>query len=121
MSKPKAPASSSPDLPPALLTPEAAARFLAVSTRHLRDLTRDGVLPYVNVGRHERETRRYLREDLEAFIAGRRRQHGAHDKRTMPRVAEEDMSPTAQKFLVLLREKMAEMRDPSPKRRRAKT
>src|SRR5688500_13899779 len=52
----------------ALLTPEEAARELAVSTKHLRNLTE---IPYVNIGVGTRERRRYKPEDLEAFIEAR--------------------------------------------------
>ena len=54
------------------MRPEEAARFLAISTRQLRDLTRAGSIRYVNIGQRDRETRRYTAEDLEAFIEERK-------------------------------------------------
>ncbi|MGE3932391.1 MAG: helix-turn-helix domain-containing protein [Rhodospirillaceae bacterium] len=46
-----------------LLTPEAAARHLAVSTRLLRRLVASGTLPFVLVSRRKR----FRLDDLEAF------------------------------------------------------
>lgn len=51
-----------------LLTPQQAAELLAVSTRHLRDITSAGLVRYVNIGVRDRETRRYRMVDLEAYV-----------------------------------------------------
>ncbi|UHD46596.1 helix-turn-helix domain-containing protein [Aureimonas altamirensis] len=61
-----------PTLSAALLTPQDAAQYLAISTRQLRDLSRAGCLRYVNIGLRDRETRRYAPEDLDAFIQERK-------------------------------------------------
>lgn len=56
----------------ALMTPQEAADFLSVSTKHLRRLTDEGAIRYVNIGTGlRRETRRYTAEDLREFIEGR--------------------------------------------------
>ncbi len=49
-----------------------AARFLAVSTRHLQTLTKEGSMPSVRVGRRGV---RYARQDLVEFVS-RHRQAG---------------------------------------------
>ncbi|WP_081870621.1 helix-turn-helix domain-containing protein [Shinella sp. DD12] len=55
-----------------LLTPEAAASQLGISTRQLRDLTDEGQLRWINIGLgKKRPTRRYTPADLEAFIEER--------------------------------------------------
>lgn len=60
-----------------LLTPAEAAKFLSVSTKHLRSLTMGGHLRYVNIGTGaHREQRRYALGDLEAFIETRTRLGG---------------------------------------------
>lgn len=52
----------------ALLTPAEAARELRISTKHLRALTRAGLIRYVNIGLgQKRESRRYHPEDLRQF------------------------------------------------------
>lgn len=56
----------------ALLTPRQAAAQLAISSRQLRDLSLDGEIPFINVGRGDRHARRYEMSDLEAFKAERR-------------------------------------------------
>lgn len=64
-----------------LLTPKAAAALLAISTRQLRDLTIDGQIPFVDVGRGtKRPSRRYDPADIEAFKAARK-------TRAAPRIA----------------------------------
>jgi excisionase family DNA binding protein len=57
----------------ALLTPEQAASELGISDRQLRDLSSDGAIPFINVGRGNRPARRYEPSDIEAFKAERRR------------------------------------------------
>jgi excisionase family DNA binding protein len=52
----------------ALLSTAAAAGFLGISERQLRELIRGGKLPYVNVGLAERPAYRLRPADLEAFI-----------------------------------------------------
>jgi excisionase family DNA binding protein len=42
-----------------------AARFLAVSTRHLQNLTKDGMVPHVRFGKRGV---RYTRQDLVEFV-----------------------------------------------------
>ncbi len=61
-----------------LMTPAEAAKFLAISTRQLRNLTTSGAIAYINIGRFDRETRRYRSDDLEAFVTSRRRQRHAN-------------------------------------------
>ncbi|ASR12116.1 hypothetical protein CHY08_34215 (plasmid) [Rhizobium leguminosarum bv. viciae] len=55
-----------------LLTPERAAEELGISGRQLRDLTADGKIPFIDVGRGGRPARRYDPTDIEAFKAERR-------------------------------------------------
>jgi len=57
-----------------LLTPAQASKALGISDRQLRELTDDGALPFINVGRGEKRLfRRYDPADIEAFKAARRR------------------------------------------------
>ncbi|WP_248127312.1 helix-turn-helix domain-containing protein [Brucella pituitosa] len=55
-----------------LLTPEQAAEALSISVRHLLYLTKDGEIPFVNVGRGQRTIRRYDPADIQAFIESRK-------------------------------------------------
>jgi len=55
----------------ALLSVAAAAARLCVSERQVRDLIRDGKLPYVNVGLGTQPAYRLRPADLEAFILQR--------------------------------------------------
>lgn len=55
-----------------LLTPEQAAEALSISERHLLYLTKDGEIPFVNVGRGQRTIRRYDPADIQAFIESRK-------------------------------------------------
>ncbi|MCV0379031.1 MAG: helix-turn-helix domain-containing protein [Nitratireductor sp.] len=57
----------------ALMTPAEAAAQLGISSRQLRDLTTDGEIPFVNIGRGERATRRYDPIDIAAFIMARKK------------------------------------------------
>lgn len=66
------PSSSRADEPQNLLTPQEAAERLAISTRQLRDLTQDGCIRFVNIGRGARLTRRYDPDDLAAFVEERK-------------------------------------------------
>ncbi|MBX5112738.1 helix-turn-helix domain-containing protein [Rhizobium lentis] len=51
-----------------LLLPAEAAEQLRISQRQLRDLTDDGLLRWINVGRgSKRATRRYTQEDIDEF------------------------------------------------------
>ncbi|TGP86409.1 DNA-binding protein [Mesorhizobium sp. M2D.F.Ca.ET.223.01.1.1] len=55
-----------------LLTPAQAASFLAVTPKHLLDLTNEGALRWVNIGLSgKRPTRRYRHDDLTDFIEKR--------------------------------------------------
>ncbi|WP_430694899.1 helix-turn-helix domain-containing protein [Mesorhizobium montanum] len=55
-----------------LLSPAQAAAILAVTTKHLLELTNEGALRWVNIGLDgKRPTRRYKREDLSEFIEKR--------------------------------------------------
>ncbi len=55
-----------------LLTPKDAAARLAISVQQLKDLTDDGLLRWVNIGRgNKRPTRRYTEVDLDEFIERR--------------------------------------------------
>jgi excisionase family DNA binding protein len=55
-----------------LLTPEKAAEELGISGRQLRDLSADGKIPFIDVGRGGRPARRYDPADIQAFISERR-------------------------------------------------
>lgn len=70
----------------ALLTPEDAARELAISTKQIRALTCAGEIRYINIGLGaKRETRRYAHADLEQFREKRSCQSiNAQDKRPTP-------------------------------------
>ncbi|MCB5203263.1 helix-turn-helix domain-containing protein [Neorhizobium sp. T786] len=51
-----------------LLTPAEAAGQLRISERQLRDLTDDGLLRWINVGRgKKRAARRYAQQDIDEF------------------------------------------------------
>ncbi|WP_352560728.1 helix-turn-helix domain-containing protein [Mesorhizobium sp. M0025] len=55
-----------------LLTPAEAAEFLAVTPKHLLELTNEGALRWVNIGLEgKRPTRRYKQDDLAEFIGKR--------------------------------------------------
>ena len=55
-----------------LLTPTQAAEFLAVTPKHLLELTNEGAVRWVNIGLEgKRPTRRYRQDDLAEFIAKR--------------------------------------------------
>ena len=60
-----------PTYPTRLLTPKEAAGFLAISTRTLSRIVKQGGLPVVRVG----GSNRFTMPDLEAYI-GRRRVAG---------------------------------------------
>lgn len=52
----------------ALLTTAEVAKQLRISPRHLRDLTNDGLLRRINVGRGKnRSVARYTQEDIDEF------------------------------------------------------
>lgn len=56
-----------------LLTPDEAARELAVSQKQLKALTGAGKIRYINIGLgRKRETRRYDPADIERFKEARR-------------------------------------------------
>lgn len=55
-----------------LLTVKQAAEALAISVRHLINLSEDGEIPFVNVGRGTRKIRRYDPADIEAFTSQRK-------------------------------------------------
>ncbi|WP_425374522.1 helix-turn-helix domain-containing protein [Mesorhizobium waimense] len=55
-----------------LLTPVQAAELLAVTPKHLLELTNEGALRWVNIGLEgKRPIRRYKQEDLAEFIEKR--------------------------------------------------
>ena len=55
-----------------LLTPAQAAEFLAVTPKHLLELTNEGALRWVNIGLEgRRPTRRYKQDDLAEVIEKR--------------------------------------------------
>ena len=64
---------SGPTYPTRLLTPKEAAGFLAISTRTLTRIVKQGELPVVRVG----GSNRFTMPDLEVYV-GRRRATG-HD------------------------------------------
>ena len=52
-----------------LLTPQQAAKLLAISVKQLRDLSHEGLISFVNIGLGtKRPTRRYLPQDIDDFI-----------------------------------------------------
>lgn len=57
-----------------LLTPAQVRAELGISDRQLRDLTDDGALPFINIGRGSRRAARYDPSDIEAFKAQRKNQ-----------------------------------------------
>ena len=59
---------TTPTSPTRLLTPKEAANFLAISTRTLSRIVKQGELPVVRVG----GSNRFTMPDLEAYIARRR-------------------------------------------------
>jgi excisionase family DNA binding protein len=59
------------DLGEPLLTPPAAAALLCVRTSWIYDAARRGHVPYLRVGKHVR----FLRSDLEQWVAGQRARH----------------------------------------------
>ena len=55
-----------------LLTIQQAAERIATSERQLREFVRDGLIPYVNMGRGgKRPAYRFRPDDLDAFIGER--------------------------------------------------
>lgn len=51
-----------------LFMPAEAARYLGISVKQLRDITKNGSITYINVGLgNKREARRYDITDLEQF------------------------------------------------------
>ncbi|WP_116654380.1 helix-turn-helix domain-containing protein [Pelagibacterium sediminicola] len=58
----------------ALLTPAQVRAELGISDRQLRDLTDDGAIPFINIGRGKRRAARYDPADIEAFKARRKNQ-----------------------------------------------
>ncbi|WP_083982397.1 helix-turn-helix domain-containing protein [Devosia soli] len=56
-----------------LLTPKQVREMLNISDRQLRDLTEDGAIPFIDIGRGARRAARYDRADIEAFMAQRKR------------------------------------------------
>ena len=62
-----------PTIPPRLLTPKEAAGFLAISTRTLSRIVKQGELPVVRVG----GSNRFTMPDLEVYVA--RRRAAGHD------------------------------------------
>ena len=55
-----------------LLTAQEAAKILTISPRHLWDLTKQGELPAIKMGRSVR----YAQADIDAFIAKSRTRRG---------------------------------------------
>ena len=56
----------------ALLTPRQAASELGISVRQLTELTCDGAIRWIDVGRGaKRPTRRFTKEDIDRFIEAR--------------------------------------------------
>lgn len=53
---------------PLALRPREAAKALGISARHLWQLTRDGLIPCVRVGRGTRKTVLYPLADLQAWL-----------------------------------------------------
>lgn len=51
---------------PAFLRPPESARYLSISERHLRDLTRRGIIPAARLGK---KLTLYARADLDAAVA----------------------------------------------------
>jgi excisionase family DNA binding protein len=61
----------SPESPPVplALRPRDAAKALAISPRHLWQLTRDGVIPCVRVGSGKRRSVLYPLDELRAWLS----------------------------------------------------
>lgn len=55
-----------------LIKPREAASILAISIKHLVELTMAGEIPFINVGAQSRVIRRYHPDDIEAFIEARK-------------------------------------------------
>lgn len=53
---------------PLALRPREAAKALGISTRHLWQLTKDGLIPCVRVGNGKRRTVLYPLADLQAWL-----------------------------------------------------
>lgn len=66
-------------VPPLALRPRQAARALGISSRHLWQLTRDGHIPCVRIGRGKRRTVLYPIADLEAWLSRNSSTGGEHD------------------------------------------
>ena len=62
--------SSTPPRPPLLLTPEQAAKALAISQRKLWGMTAAGEIPYIRLGRCKRYRVEALQEFLQAQEKG---------------------------------------------------
>ncbi|CDM56310.1 MULTISPECIES: helix-turn-helix domain-containing protein [Rhizobium] len=85
-----------------LLTAEAAAKLLTISTKQLRDLAIAGEIAFVDVGLSSRPSRRYLLADIEEFIAKRRTTVTpalVAKGRRLASVARQDEVPDFQKIL----------------------
>ncbi|MBE0563981.1 MAG: helix-turn-helix domain-containing protein [Ochrobactrum anthropi] len=77
-----------------LLTMKQAAEALAISVRHLINLSEDGEIPYVNVGRGTRKIRRYDPADIETF-KNQRKTPTANERQPTPSSRTRRSSPRA--------------------------
>ncbi len=92
-----------------LLTLKEAADQLRISERQLRDLTDDGLVRWINVGRgSKRPSRRYTQEDLDEFKQ-RRSQQCPSTSAPVKRPTRMTSSSGAVDFLAILAQRKNEM------------
>src|SRR6516165_8795388 len=76
-------------MPPILLKPAEAARALRIGERTLWEKTQNGEIPAVNVGQgKERQSLRYLPEDLLTWARARRISSAEHNPLAVPALSE---------------------------------
>ncbi|MCI1001766.1 helix-turn-helix domain-containing protein [Ochrobactrum sp. C6C9] len=96
--------------PMPLLTIKQAAEALAISVRHLINLSEDGEIPYVNVGRGTRKIRRYDPADIEAFKSQRKTVGVAEQQPASSRRVPRSSPLTIVDFRALLEERRSRKR-----------
>ena len=62
---------------PLAMRPQQAARALGISTRHLWQLTKDGIIPSVRLGSGKRQCVLYPLVDLQAWLSRKAAKGGA--------------------------------------------
>ncbi len=93
-----------------LLTMKQAAEALAISVRHLINLSEDGEIPYVNVGRGTRKIRRYDLADIETFKNQRKTVRAAEQQPACSRREPHSSLLNIVDFRALLEEKRSRKR-----------